>query len=101
MTQRVLQPLAVADQHQLIAVAGELLDVLGGLLQQGRRDIRRVPGRRELDHSPVLLAQDLEGVGAIRGRVDQLVRDERNSESALIDVHYCSRNAASWVVCAA
>src|SRR5689334_4606530 len=95
LTERLIEPLAPADQHQLVAVAGELLDVLSDLLQQGRGHIRRIPGRRELDHPPILLAQDLYRVDAVRRGIDQLVRDQGDAETALVDVHYSSKKAAS------
>src|SRR6185503_3608627 len=89
------QPGAVADPDDVVAMAGELVDLLGHLLEQRRGDVVRVPGGGELDHAPPGRAEDRERVEPVRLRVDELRRDDRDAEAALVALHQPSRTATS------
>jgi hypothetical protein len=76
-------------------MAGELLGVLSHLLQQGAGHLRWVPGGRELDRAPTFRLEHLERIKPPGSWVDELVSDQGDPKSALVDVHYLSKSSAS------
>ena len=78
------EAVAGADQHQVVAVAVELLGLLGDLFQQGHRDLGGVAVRRELDRSPARSEQDRERVKAALagGQLPAAVRPRRAAPAA-------------------
>jgi hypothetical protein len=66
----------VAREHDFVAVATELRDVLGDLLEPGSRGRRVEAGRRELD-DPVAGGGEL-----VEQRLEQRVRDDGDAAGA-------------------
>jgi hypothetical protein len=102
--QNICEPLVGADHRQPVAVPGELLRLLGDLLEQRSDDLFGIVGPRELDDSPILLCQHSERVESAGRRVQELRCDQRDPEATLIALHSFSQERGErgalcrWIV---
>ena len=78
--QRVGETLAAADHDEVIAAPLEFLRLLGHLLEEGNRNLRRIVVGGKLDRPPIRLEQHLDGVQPTRGWIDKAVGYQRYPE---------------------